>query len=302
VFRKILVPLDGSPLGEHALPYALGIAKKAGAQVHIALVHVPEAYSEFEAPGAEDFEIDAKAREEAYLEALGRRLTGMPKGSVHLHHLEGIPQETLAEEVVEREIDLVVMNVHGWGYLSRAMTGSVSDYLMRHLTVPMLVMHAHNSSTDLTRDPAIKSILICLDGSELAETIIPQAAALGSLWNVRFNLVRVASLPGPLAAGGGEETQAMRRHLLDKASKEAIAYLRGVAERLGQGGSNTQIHAPVHSNTTAAILETATATACDVIAVATHGRGGLSRLLLGSVADKVMRGAHCPVLVYRPPH
>lgn len=302
MFRKILVPLDGSPLGEHALPFALGIAKACGAQVHIALVHVPEAYSDYEAPGAEDLGIEAKSREQAYLEALARRLGGMPKGTIHVHHLEGIPQETLAAEVVQREIDLVVMNVHGWGYLSRAITGSVSDYLMRHLAVPMLVMHARDSSTDLARDSAIKSILICLDGSELAETIIRPAVALGSLWNARFDLVRVASLAGPLAVGGGEEAQATRRHLLDKASKDATAYLKGVAQRIGQGGSSTQIHAPVHANTAAAILETAKTTACDAIAVATHGRGGLSRLLLGSVADKVMRGADCPVLVYRPPH
>jgi nucleotide-binding universal stress UspA family protein len=302
VFRKILVPLDGSPLGEGALPLALSIARASGASVHIALVHVPEAYSDYESPGAEDLEFDAKTRERAYLEALAGRLGSMPKGSVHVHHLEGIPQETLAEEVLEREIDLVVMNAHGWGYLSRAITGSVSDYLMRHLAVPMLIQHSDAPPTNLAADASLHRILVCLDGSELSETIIPPAVALGSLWNSRFDLIRVATLAGPLAAGGGEETQALRRHLVDKAREDATNYLHRVAQRVGSGGSNTQNHVPIHSNTAAAILETAKSTACDAVAVATHGRGGISRLLLGSVADKILRGSNCPVLVYRPPH
>lgn len=301
VFQHILVPLDGSPRAERALPLALSIAREGNAQVHLALVHVPDAYSDYEFPGAEDLEFDAKARERAYLDALAGRLAALPQGMVHLHHLEGIPEETLVEEVAEREIDLVVMNVHGWGYFSRAITGSTSDYLMRHLTVPVLIMHAGDPSTDITRQVALRRLLVCLDGSPLAETIIAPAVALGTLWNARYDLVQVTAPLGPMAAAGDEESRALEQHFIGRAKLEAANYLNAAAKRVGGDAASIEIHLPVHPNPAMAILQEAKARGCDAIAISTRGRGGISRLLFGSVADKVMRGAECPVLVYRPP-
>jgi nucleotide-binding universal stress UspA family protein len=301
VFQNILVPLDGSPRAETALPLALSIARASGAQLRAVLVHVPHSYSDYEYPGAEDLERDAKSRERAYLDTLAARLGAMPKGSVSLAHLEGIPEETLIEEVAERDIDLVVMNVHGWGYLSRAMTGSVSDYLMRHLSVPMLVMHAAQLTGEITQEVALRRILISLDGSHLAETVIRPAVELGTLWTARYNLVRVIAPLGPMASPDDEESRALEQHFVGKAKLDAAGYLNGVAGRIGDGAS-IEISLPVHPNPTIAILHEAKSKLCDAIAISTHGRGGLGRLLFGSVADKVMRGADCPVLVYRPPH
>ena len=197
MFRSIFVPLDGSPLAEHALPFAMSIARRSGAALHVALVHVPGAYRDEYT--SEDLESDARERETAYLDALRPRLAKRFEGSLHIHHPEGIVQETLAAEIVERQADLVVMNAHGWGYVSRAMLGSVSDYLVRHALVPLLVMHNEGQVAPLESDPKFGRLLVCLDGSPLAETIIEPASALGGLYDAEYRLLRVIEAPYNLA-------------------------------------------------------------------------------------------------------
>jgi nucleotide-binding universal stress UspA family protein len=299
VVRRILVPVDGSPVAEHALPFALSIARAAGAEVHVALVHVPEAYTDYEYPGAEDLELDAKAREQHYLSALSGRLRAAFTGTLQLHHLEGIPEETLVEEVAERQIDLVVMNAHGWGYISRAITGSVSDYLVRNLAVPILLMHSRPVSTDLDRPIAFRRILVCLDGSELSEAIMEPARAIGQLFGATYHLTRVAAPPSHMAPTHDAESSAALVHVLDHAKRAAASYLALAAGSLRYESIPVETQVLLSNNVAAAVLQEAETANCDLIATSTHGRGGLSRLLLGSVADKIIRGATKPVLVYR---
>jgi len=301
LFRTILVPLDGSPLAEHALPFALSIAAKTGATVHLALVHVPDAYGEYAAPHSDDFDEEAKAREKAYLDCLSGKVAKVFKGTIQIHHLEGIVQETLVEEVAQRGIDLVVMNAHGWGYTSRALLGSVSDYLMRHLDVPMLLMHSEVAMSELNRTISFHRILIPLDGSDLAETMLEPALGLGAIWNAEYRFVRVLAPPSQHLAGSlGDEVQAPHQGIVDATTRHWEAYLEKMAHRLRKESLTAETHVRVNRKVAAAILEEATITGCDLIAISTHARGGLQRLLLGSVADKVVRGAHTPVLVYHP--
>ncbi len=300
MFRTILVPLDGSPLAELALPFALSIATKCKATVHVALVHVPGAYSDYMVDHATDLDRDAKDREQAYLDALRARLAKAFVGKFELHHLEGIVPETLVEEVVERGVDLVVMNAHGWGYTSRALLGSVSDYLMRHLDVPLLVMHSQAMNSELDRTVSFRRILVPLDGSELAEAILKPAETLGELWKAEFRLVRVVSPPLHLLGSIGDVPHGHHQAIVDATKKQVGGYLETVADGMRKQTLAVQVGVPVNRNTAWAILEEARATDCDLIAISTHARGGLPRLLFGSVADKVIRGAHTPVLVYHP--
>lgn len=300
MFRSILVPLDGSPLAEHALPFALSIAAKSGATVHVALVHVPDAYGEYASPHCDDLDVEAKTREQAYLDALGGRLAKVFKGAVQIHHLEGIVQETLTEEVAERGIDLVIMNAHGWGYTSRAVLGSVSDYLMRHLDVPLLLMHSEVAMTELNRQISFRRILIPLDGSDLAESIIGPSQVLGELCKAEYRLLRVVSPPRYSIGSYGEEPHGPHQSMVDKTTRVLGSYLDKVALEMRRQSPIVETHVRVNRKVAAAILEEAATTGCDLIAISTHARGGLPRLLLGSVADKVVRGAHTPVLVYHP--
>jgi nucleotide-binding universal stress UspA family protein len=217
-----------------------------------------------------------------------------------VRHLEGIVPETLTEEVAERDIDLVVMNAHGWGYISRAVIGSVSDYLMRHLTVPMLLMHSHPAATDLNRPVSLHRVLICLDGSSLAETILTPVVQLGELWKLEYRLLQVVEPPRHLWEGPEKWASARCDDFLQRTKARASAYLVTVAQRTGNESSNTHTHVAVDRNVAKSILHEASTLGCDLIAISTHGRGGLSRLLMGSVADTVSRCADQPMLVYCP--
>ena len=300
MFHRILVPLDGSPLGEYALPYALTIGRKSRADVHVAQVHVPDAYNDYDYAHSDELEAEAKSREVQYLDGLRRKMTKAFDGPLHIHHLEGLVPETLASEVVDQGIDLVVMNAHGWGYVSRSIMGSVSDYLMRHLTVPLLVMHSQQPTARLDRDLSFGRILICLDGSPLAETILGSVSSLAQLWHSQCHLLRVVAPPDHLGEPRDEQQMTLCKHACDKATGDARAYLETVANRFRGEIPGVKTNVVLSRQVAKAILHEAHRIECDLIAIATHGRGGVSRLVLGNVADKVVRGAETAVLVFHP--
>lgn len=301
MFRSILVPVDGSSFAEQALPFALSIARECGAAVHIALVHVPSAYGEYAPEHSDDLELEAKERERRYLDSLERRIAEGFQGEVKLHHLQGIVQETLTEEAARLAADLVVMNAHGWGYVSRALLGSVSDYLVRHLRIPVLLMHSSGTTPELSRQMAFRRILVPLDGSESAEWILKPAQALGGLFKGTFRLLRVVSHAAHALEGPSAPPSDVHRGILEKTRGDADSYLAAMAAILRKDSASVETHVLVSHNVGAAILQEASITGCDLIALSTHGRGGLSRLILGSVSDKVIRCAHTPVLVYHAP-
>lgn len=289
--QQILVPLDGSTHAGAALPWAMSIAVKNGATVHLVLVHEPEEYRDYAGAHFEDYDEQSKAQEASYLEGVREQFSRDFAGQLKVHHLEGVVQETLSTEAVRLGIDLVVMNVHGWGYTSRALLGSVSDYLVRHLNIPLLLLHAHSNGDALPRAVSFKRVLIPLDGSELASSILPVAESVAGAWQPEFRLVRVLAPPSHLSSGPGT---------IDEPKLEARRYLETVAGPLRDRGLKATTEVLGHRKVVAAILQEAAARECDLIAMSTHGRGGLSRLVLGSVADKVVRSADIPVLVYQP--
>ncbi len=230
MYRTLLSPVDGSPPSENALPFALNIAARAGATLHVALVHVPNTFGEASSARWVDFDADAREQEEKYLATLRARLGDVPLARFELHHLQGIVPETLAAEVAQRNVDLVVINAHGWGYISRAVTGSVSDYLMRHARVPLLVVHASPEARPVvSRQLALRRVLIPLDGSQVAAGIVGPARALGALWQAEYRLLRVVSPPRSFLNPWGEQQSADSQGTLNTIADEARSYLEAVA-------------------------------------------------------------------------
>jgi nucleotide-binding universal stress UspA family protein len=171
-----------------------------------------------------------------------------------------------------------------------------------------LVVQAKEAAPDLAQEPVVRRVLIPLDGSVLAEQILEPALALGAATQAEYMLLRVvqAMIPGgyiPASAkvsGLGEPLLKQLQALHRQEWAGAQGYLEGLAERLRARSLTVQTRVVSHEQPAAAILDDAQKNAVDLIALATQGRGGLKRLLLGSVADKVLRGATIPVLVYRP--
>jgi nucleotide-binding universal stress UspA family protein len=148
-------------------------------------------------------------------------------------------------------------------------------------------------------EQAFQHVLIPLDGSTLAEGVLEPAVALGKLMQAEYTLLQTIEVPilgyAPAAQVAGLDDQ-----ILEQWRVEAQAYLDQVAEHMRAQGLAVRVSVMV-GQAAPAILDYARDHVVDVIAMATHGRGGAARMLLGSVADKVVRGAGAPVLLYRPP-
>jgi nucleotide-binding universal stress UspA family protein len=303
VYRSLLVPLDGSEFAEHALPLAASVARRAGAGLRLVRVHVSLASPYSGSELAADVTLDATIRENesAYLEGVVNRLTASVPVHVSGTLADGPVADALHEHAQTVAADLVVMATHGRGGLSRFWLGSVADALVRRLPMPVLLVRPQDGAADLTRDHVLHHILVPLDGSELAEQALGPAVVLGNLMQADYLLVRVVD---PLQAAGldtaGHPISGLVAEGRKRLLEHATAYLDGLAEQLREQAVQVHTRAIVSFQTAEAILGQAGTHPTDLITLATHGRGGLTRLLLGSVADKVMRGALTPVLVHRP--
>jgi nucleotide-binding universal stress UspA family protein len=300
MYRSLLVPLDRSSFAERALPLALSIARRANARLDLVEVHALYALEDRTA-GWVSFEperdAERKRQEQLYLDATAKWLTSMSLVSTTAGVLSGsaVLAATVADCILERaragQADLIVMATHGRGPLSRFGNGSVTDELIRRARVPVLLVRASEPAPEIIPEPALANILILLDGSALAEQVLEPALDLARLMEARCSLLRVV------------ESRCARADRVPGGSSEKVqaeAYLGHIAARVREQGVRVRARVVVARHAIEAMLEEAAAQASNLIALATHGRGGLQRLLWGSVADKLIRAAASPVLVYRP--
>jgi nucleotide-binding universal stress UspA family protein len=301
MYRSILVPLDGSTFGEHALAAALSLARRSGANLHVVLVHTAFVYVESGLIYDERLDQQIREQEQDYLETVVKRLRAASPVPVTWALRDGPVADGICEQATLSSADLIVMTTHGRGPLSRFWLGSVADNLVRRASVPVLLIRPQETAPDPTREPTLRNVVIPLDGSALAEQVLEPAVALGRLLGADFTLLRIVK---PVLFAGHDPTilrePGMGQPATEQLQVEARAYLEGVAERLSAQSLNVQTRVVVDVQPVVAILEQSVGLTDGVIALATHGRGGLTRTLLGSVADKVVRGATVPVLVCRP--
>jgi nucleotide-binding universal stress UspA family protein len=300
-YRSLLVPVDGSPFGEHALALAMAIARRAGAEVRVMHVHSSLQSTFHRGRSYYDSGPDLwlKRRQEMYLDDLVRRLAKVTSVPIIPVFREGLEVSDSLCEAASAGTDLVVMATHGRGLFGRLCFGSVGDALMHRLSVPLLFVRGYNVPADLTGDPIIRNVLITLDGSEVAEKVLEPALALGTLTAADHTLLRVIPWVTDFSLGYPPGPEASRS-LTDRKRTEAWSYLRRVAKRFA--GGTVRVHPRLvlaEESTVKAILHQAKAHDADLIALTTRGRGGWSRVFQRGVADRVIRGASVPVLVCR---
>ena len=307
MYRNILVPLDGSSFAEQAIPVAVNLARRSGGSVTLARVHVSLAPAFAHGLPPFDYELERGAREQvrAYIEPLARRFEGNGV-TVRPLTLDGAVIEALCDHVSSHDTDLVVLSTHGRGPLARFWLGSVADELIRKLTVPVLTVRPREEP-DAKPAPAFRHILVPLDGSELAESILEPAIELGTASDAEYTLLRVLAPPTPPVGtadlgGAFMDYELLRRlhELEENEGREADQHLRATAARLSARSLNVGTRLVRADPAALTILAQARDLKADAIAIASHGRGGMARLLLGSVADKILRGATMPVLLCHP--
>lgn len=309
MLRTILVPLDGSPFGEHALPLAMALARRAGATLQLAHVHqvIPPA-SLAGVTVMDTMEKALREQEQDYLRRMADRVATQAQVPVKWFLLDGDISEALERHVESAGVDMVVLATHGRGPMGRFWLGSVADQVARHLTRPVMLVRPEEEAVDLAEQPKMDHLMVLLDGTPLAEQILEQAVPLARLLKARVMLTRVVRpvlrpdyLPEGTTIGWLDTStiEQVRQHQIEL-EKDAHDYLDQIARRLRDTELEVDVRVLVGEQPAVRILDEAEAARTRMIALTTHGRSGLSRLVLGSVADKVVRGAHVPVLVQRP--
>lgn len=293
MFRSLLVPLDGSPFGEHALPAALDLTRRGGARLQLVHVHTSAVPLAADTLPSFDEKLDLQRRidELDYLADIAGRLRGAGAPDVSTALLEEPVVTAIHNHAVASGADLIVMTTHGRGALSRFWLGSVADTLVRRTTLPVLLIRPP-AVANSAPPPGFRHIIIPLDGSPLAEQIIPCATAIGD--DTAHYLLLQAVGPGHASANGPAPASAPHDHAAH--ARDYLARVAAPLQRFGLRVSTDVITGPAGP----AILRYASCHPADLIALETHGRGGVMRLLLGSVAEQVLRGASCPVLLNRP--
>jgi len=267
--ERIMVPLDGSPESAVALDSVGPFLQMHRPQVLLLGVMDHEEYNQ-------------KLRDHLDLQCAALRARGL-KAFVALREGPKAAAEILGF-ARERDVDLIAMSTHGRGGLARLFVGSVTEEVLRHATVPLLVCRPGMTGGDWNR------ILVALDGSERAEEILPEAAQFARAQKAGLDLVRVA-IPIVTSSGVGEVP-------LVFPSEDPIPYLRKVSGQLLAEG----VHArPVglEGRAAAEILNYAKESGTGLLCMTTHGRTGAARVLLGSVAEEILRHAPCPVYLRR---
>jgi nucleotide-binding universal stress UspA family protein len=299
--RTIMVPLDGTTVAEHALPYALALARRSGAEV--ALAHVYSTLQAANEPELLGWHAGAYRVEPCrdYLEALAGRLTESSPVTVRPLLLRGyLPEDALCE-AGDWEADLVVMAARRRGWWSRLWYGSVSAEFVRRSRTPVLLVPGSTEPPNLSREPALSRVLVPLDGTPRAERALGPAAALAALAGGGCELLHVVrprpyavdwslAYASPLPSAPADQTRAARQ------------YLHGVAGR--RRAQSVPVSGRVVTDdrpTAAAIADHAALCGADVIAMASRGGIGWSGLFRGSLAVRVAREAPVPVLVCRTP-
>jgi nucleotide-binding universal stress UspA family protein len=296
VLTRIAVPLDGSWRDEHALAHAIALTRLGRGALTLVHVHRPpgfdggrEALPQYRFERIAD--AGARAQRAALLGDRGRiaqlaesigRTHEIP---VRTHLLRGDVVVAVADYANSGEVDLLVMASHGYAGAVRSRLLSVSDAVVRASVAPVLLLRpAVGAAAPDARRIEIRRILVTLDGSAFAETIVTSAAEIANGLGAQVTLLRVVS-----SARAPE----------DDALVECAEYLAAIAGRFPRILPEPHVRTVVSDSPAGAILEELQRGAHDLLAMATHGRGGMRHLFVGSVADQVMQGTTSPVLLQR---
>ncbi len=291
--RTIVVPLDGSPLAERAIPFAVSLAGATEAQ----LLLVQAVWSR-DVPGidATDTRLAEMVEAEAYLDARSRELArqGITAETTAVF---APPVEAIIEESSLRDAELIVMTTHGRGGLGRWIMGSTATALLAKAPAPILLVRAWHSRRAVERLRQGAAVLVPLDGSALAEEALPVAKRLAKALHGEVVLIGVVP-PTDTALTPAGMAAALFHDDTYRRTAEARDYLVQLTGRLAAQGyaASHEVRAGQPAATIDAIGRERGAS---VVVMATHGRSGLDRLLLGSVAEAVVRAGSFPTLLVR---
>ncbi|HKV59392.1 MAG TPA: universal stress protein [Ktedonobacteraceae bacterium] len=318
MFKRILVPLDGSARAEKALLTAARLARSSGGTILLAQVAtIPIMYESYGgSPYAGEIMNTEIENAEAYLETMAQseKLAGL---QVETNVLFGAPAQTLLSMATMFKADLIVMTSQGKTGVKRWVLGSVAQKVARHSPIPVLVLHeAGTMPVGTRRDSSPVRALVTLDGSVLAKTAIePTAQLITALSAPNAGVLHLLRVVKPLVFDEKKADAEYIRHLQEQGLHKARTYMQSVVEHLREGPIgklNLTITWSVAlgddvADTIIRVAENGEDAGgggvpgrCDMIAMATHGRAGFQHWVLGSVTERVLSATRLPLLIVRP--
>lgn len=299
MYTKMLVPLDGSKTAEKVLPHARYLAAKLKIPIELlAVIDIAELAAHIPAIKARSFdtliEEDVRSSEQ-YLRSVA---ASFRDATVICTVEKGRPHETIIKKGDSDPAMLITMATHGRSGLNRFLLGSVTEKVLRGAANPLLLVRA-TEEAKFDGEIGFNTILVPLDGSELAETILPMAAGVAKKMDSELVVVRAYQFPyNTYAADDGYYT-AKYYDLISAVREESKDYLENKVAQLKKLGLEKVSSLAQEGYAADEIISMGRKIPNSLIAMCSHGRSGVRRWVLGSVTENVVRHTINPVLVMR---
>ncbi len=313
MFQRIIVPLDGSSRAERAIPVAANLARASQGSIVFLRVVIPAHsvgfYGAEPAVGVVPTILETSIAEaDSYLTSVATVFRNYLKGiRVETEVETGSAASTILSATRWEHGDLIVLCSHGDTGLKRWIFNSIALQAARKSPVPVLIVNEHGETHPLENLTHPLHVMVALDGSTLAEaalnSVVHLMIALNPTGQNTLHLLRVIDVP--VVNGSMRGHTQLEPLIREKACTQAKAYLEQVVKRLqeevqSKGTLAITTSIVVSSDVAGAIIQQAEENTCDLIAIATHGRGGLMRILMGSVTERILGYTKLPLFIVRP--
>jgi nucleotide-binding universal stress UspA family protein len=286
MWKKILVPLDGSDLAELALPCAEELANAFKSEV--ILLHVSE-------PSEEHY----RHMHQLYVEEVAQRLRERVRKVIPVV-VTGKPADEIISYAEKNDIGLVIITSHGRSGIMSWATGSIASKLLQGIEQPLLLVRAARPKRKAQKKILFNRILLPLDGSEAGEAAVAYVGELMSRIEAEVTLFGVISSGQHIRTVGGLDYINYPEEELAVLKKEAEEYLNGVYRRLKRRKGSVRVKIEVGAfDIGQEILRYAGDNRVNLIAISSHGHSGIERWVFGSIANKVVLNSKAPVLLVK---
>jgi nucleotide-binding universal stress UspA family protein len=293
MFERILLPLDGSELAEITLPYGEELARRLGSELILFHVRGPE-HQQYERV------------HQVYLDRLAETVKydmrrGRPKGTkvkVTTRVESGEPHENICNLVTENDIGLIIMTAVSVSGLKVAkMLGSVADHVCRTVPIPVMLIRPQDAQRIQGKKRLIDRILLPLDGSDLSRLALPVGEELAAKLKAEITLFQMARILIPYADDMTGTIFISYTKLSEDEEKRVRAEMIVLEKELREKGLTVTHNVISGFDAADEIIEVGKKVGADLVVMSTHGRSGLGRWVIGSVAEKVLRHGEIPLLL-----
>ncbi|HEV8344261.1 MAG TPA: universal stress protein [Candidatus Binatia bacterium] len=299
MYTRMLIPLDGSKTAEKVLPYARFLAARLKLPLELLVViDLVEIAARMSPERAQFFHTMAEKAVRSSEQYLKRVAATFPGADVKCTVEKGRPADIIIEKAAADKETLISMATHGHSGINRWLLGSVAEKVLRGATNPLLLVKAKEEAKT-EGEATLRSVVVPLDGSELAETVLPTVAELAKRLNLEVVLFRAYTIPYTAYVPLEGFAPPVDQELIQAFRDEVTAYLEKRTEAMRQMGVDKVSYTAKEGFAADEIISLARKTPDNLIAMCTHGRSGVKRWVLGSVTETVVRHSGDPVLVIR---